>query len=140
MAEAKVVKKVNAPADAVWGQLSNFAGIKVGGPIEAVSYEGEGVGMIRSISMGGGLVVERLEEHDAGQRRFTYSIINEDCPLPFSNYSATVQISDDGDNTSTVEWTGTFDAKGVPEADAINVATGIYAGGIKGAKIALNAD
>ena len=24
MAEAKVVKKINAPADAVWAQLSNF--------------------------------------------------------------------------------------------------------------------
>ncbi len=137
MSEAKVVKTVNAPAAAVWAHLSNFAGIKVGGPVESVSYEGEGVGMVRTIGMGGGLVIERLDVHDTEARTFTYSIINDDCPLPFSDYSATVSIADNGDGTSTVDWTGTFEPRGVPEADAINVATGIYAGGIKGAQIAL---
>ncbi|NKB99085.1 MAG: hypothetical protein GKR90_11420 [Pseudomonadales bacterium] len=136
MAEAKVVKKVEASADVVWAELSNFTGIKPGGPIEAVTYEGEGVGMIRNLSMGGGLVVERLEVHDDAARTFTYAIINDDAPLPFANYSATVNIADDGDGTCTVDWTGTFDAKG-DEAQAINVATGIYAGAIKGARIAL---
>ena len=136
MAEAKVVKKVEASADAVWTELSDFAGIKPGGPIESVTYEGEGIGMLSNLNMGGGLVVERLEAHDADARSFTYAIINEDAPLPFANYSATVSIADDGDGTCTVDWTGTFDAKG-DEAQAINVATGIYAGAIKGARIAL---
>ena len=139
MAEAKVVKKVGASADAVWAALSDFAGIKPGGPIEAVRYEGEGVGMIRHLTMGGGQVVERLEEHDATRRTFTYAIINDDCPLPFSNYSATVNITDDGDDTCTVDWTGTFDAVGDEEA-AIGTATGIYAGAIKGARMALGVD
>jgi hypothetical protein len=57
---------------------------------------------------------------------FTYAIINDDCPLPFSNYSATVSITDDGDGTSTVDWRGTFDPKG-DEMAAVNMATGIYA-------------
>lgn len=139
MAEAKVVKKVAASADAVWAQLSDFAGIKAGGPIEAVKYEGEGVGMLRHLTMGGGLVTERLEVHNPEERTFTYAIINEDSPLPFSNYSATVSITDDGDGTCTVDWTGTFDARG-DEAAAINTASGIYAGAIKGARIALGVD
>ena len=95
--------------------------------------------MIRYLTMGGADVVERLEVHDSENRTFTYAIINDDCPLPFSNYSATVTITDDGDDTCTVDWTGTFDPKG-DEETAINTATGIYAGGIKGAKIALEAD
>ena len=66
----------------------------------------------------------------------TYSIINDDSPLPFLNYSATVQIMDKEDGTCSVDWTGTFDPKGDPET-AINTATGIYAGGIKGAKLQL---
>jgi len=140
MSEAKVVKTINAPADAVWAQLSNFAGIKPGGGVESVSYEGEGVGMVRTIGMGGGSVVERLEVHDDAARTFTYAIINEDCPLPFSDYSATVMVSDNGDGTSTVDWTGTFEPRGVPEEQAINIATGIYAGAIKGARVALGAD
>ena len=140
MAEAKVVKTINAPADALWDQLSNFSSIKAGGPIESISYEGEGVGMVRTIGMSGGFVVERLEAHDSVARTFTYAIINEDCPLPFSNYSATVNVTDNGDGTSTVDWTGTFDARDADEEQAINTATGIYAGAIKGARIALGVD
>ncbi len=139
MAEAKVVKDVAAPADKVFEILGAFDGIKKGGPIEDVRYEGEGVGMVRYLTMGGSQVVERLDVHDSANRVMTYAIINEDSPLPFSNYSATVLVKDNGDDTSTVEWTGTFDPKGDEEA-AINTATGIYAGGIKGAKIALGAD
>jgi hypothetical protein len=134
VAEAKVVKAINAPADAVWEQLSNFSDIQVGGPIESFSYEGEGVGMVRTIGMGGGQVVERLETHDSTARSFSYAIINEDCPLPFSNYSALVNITDNGDGTCTVDWTGTFEPRGADEAEAINVATGIYAGAIKRAR------
>lgn len=140
MTQANVTKKVNASADALWEQLGNFAGIKAGGPITSVSYEGDGVGMVRTLNMGGGVVVERLEQHDPVARTFTYAIINDDCPLPFADYSATVKIADNGDGSATVDWTGTFEARGVEEDQAINVATGIYAGAIKGARIALGVD
>jgi hypothetical protein len=140
MTEAKVVKTINASADAVWNELSNFSSIKVGGPIESISYDGEGVGMVRTIGMNGGFVVERLEAHDSATRSFTYAIINEDCPLPFSDYSATVSVADNADGTSTVDWTGTFTARGVAEEQAISMATGIYAGAIKGARIALGVE
>lgn len=137
MSEAKVVKTVKASADAVWEQLSDFGGIKPGGAIESVSVEGEGVGMVRTMNLSAGRVVERLDRHDSSNRIFTYSIINEDSPLPFSDYSATVVITDNGDGSSTVNWTGTFEPRGVDEAQAINVATGIYAGAIKGARMEL---
>lgn len=140
MATAQVTKTLAAPADDVWRILSNFKGIQVGGPVTAVSYTGEGVGMERTITMGGGEVVERLLEHDDVQRTFSYAIINDDSPLPFADYSARVNIADNGDGSCTVDWTGTFEARGVDEATAINTATGIYAGGIKGARIALDLD
>ncbi|MEM7078993.1 MAG: SRPBCC family protein [Pseudomonadota bacterium] len=137
MAEAKVVKSINAGIDAVWAALGNFAGIQAGGPIDAVSYDGEGVGMTRKLTMGGSDIVERLEVHDEASHTFTYAIINDDCPLPFADYSATVLMTDNGDGSTTVDWTGTFEPKGVPEEEAVTVATGIYAGAIKGAKLAL---
>jgi hypothetical protein len=140
MSEAKVVKQIGASADAVWEKLGNFSGIEAGGGIDSVSFEGEGVGMTRTIVMGGNPVVERLEVHDADARTFTYAIINDDSPLPFSNYSATVRITDNGDGTCTVDWTGTFEPRGVDEAQAVNLATGIYAGAIKQARIALGVD
>jgi len=137
MTHANVTKQVNATADALWAALSDFAAIKVGGPIASVTYEGTGIGMVRTLGMSGGKVIERLDVHDAATHTFAYSIINDDSPLPFTRYSATVKILDNGDATSTVNWTGTFNARGVPEADAIKMATGIYAGAIKGAQIAL---
>ena len=92
--------------------------------------------MVRHISMSNGIVVERLDVFDTRTRTMSYAIINEDSPLPFDNYTAVVQVNDNGDNSCTVEWTGKFDARGDEKA-AINTATGIYAGGIKGAKLAL---
>ena len=140
MATAQVVKQVAAPVEAVWNQIANFSGIQAGGPIESVSYEGEGVGMVRTLGMGGGgSVVERLEVHNEAARRFTYAILNDDSPLPFTGYEATVQLGDNGDETTTVIWTGTFEPRGVSEADAVHTATGIYAGGIKATAIALGA-
>jgi len=139
MAEAKVVKTVAAPAQKVFEILGAFDQMKPGGAIDNVTYEGEGVGMLRHISMGGGVVTERLNVHDTESLTMSYAIINEDSPLPFDDYSSVVQVNDNGDNTCTVEWVGTFKPRG-DEETAIKTATGIYAGGIKGAKIALGVD
>lgn len=133
MTTVKVEDDLNAAAQDVWTAMSDFAGIKVGGPITSFETEGEGVGMIRKIGMGGGLVVERLDNHDAEALTFTYAIVNEDSPLPVKGYSATVTISATGENTCHVDWTGEFEAEG-DEAQAIKMITGIYAGGIAGAK------
>ncbi len=101
MTTAKVVEKVAASAADVWAQLSDFGGIKIGGMIESFAVEGEGVGAVRTIGLANGSVVERLDHHDAEQRILTYSIINDDCPLPVSSYSATIKIAVDGDGSCT---------------------------------------
>ncbi len=137
MAEAKVVEAISAPADSVFTQLGDFAGIKPGPGLEEVVYEGEGVGMTRTMKLANGTVVERLDAYDAATRSWTYTIINEDSPLPFANYSATVKILDNGDGTSTVDWVGTFDAKSVEENKAVKLACAIYTNAIKGARAAL---
>jgi hypothetical protein len=136
MAIAQVIKEINASAQAVWAELSPFDAIKPGGAIESVVYEGSGIGMIRRIGMGGGVIIERLDEHDAKALTFAYCIMNDDSPLPFANYKARVRIMATSDDTCTVEWTGEFDPRG-NEDEAIRTATGIYAGGIKRAKEAL---
>ena len=57
MAEAKVVDSIKADIESVWAELGNFSGVKAGPGIESVDYEGEGVGMTRSINMSNGSVV-----------------------------------------------------------------------------------
>ncbi len=135
MTTVQVVEQVAASADDVWNILSDFGGIKVGGPIESFEIEGEGVGAVRTIGMGGGQVIERLDIFDPDTRTFAYCILNEDCPLPVSGYSAKVVISED-EQGCTVDWTGEFEAKGDEEA-ASKIVRGIYTGGIAGARKAL---
>jgi len=138
MAEAKVVERIAAAPAEVFAVLGDFKGIKPGPGIESVDYEGDGVGMTRSIHLANGSVVERLEAYDAQAMTWRYAIIN-DSPLPFSNYSATVILTDNGDGTTTVDWTGTFEPRGVEEADAVAMARGIYTNAIKGARAAVGA-
>ena len=141
MSTAKVVETIAATAAQVWDHLSDFGGIQPGGMIESCEVEGEGVGMVRTLTLANGVIKERLDNHDAEQMTFTYSIINEDIPLPVSGYSSTVNItpSEDGEST-TVDWTGTFEPKGVEEEKAIQIVKGIYIGAIQGARKALAGD
>ncbi len=134
MTTVEVKETVNANAQAVWSILGDFAGIKIRGPITAVEVEGEGVGTVRTIIMGASQVVERLEAYDDSTMSLKYAILNEDCPLPVSAYSATINVTANGDNACTVDWVGTFEPRGVPEDKASEVVRGIYTGGIAGAR------
>lgn len=137
MTTVTVTEDIKGKAADVWARLSDFGGIKVGGPVTSIETEGQGVGMTRTIGMGGGKIVERLDRHDATAMVFAYSILNDDCPLPVRNYAAKVTVADKGDGSCNVQWTGTFEPKGAPEADAMKVVEGIYRGGIAGARKAV---
>ncbi len=136
MTTVTVTEDIKGKAVDVWTALSDFGGIKVGGPVTSFETKGKGVGMVRTIGMGGGLVVERLDRHDAKAMVFAYSITNDDCPLPVKGYSATVAITDKGNGTCNVNWSGTFEPKG-DAAAASKVVEGIYKGGIAGARRAV---
>ena len=140
MVETKVIEKINASLDQVWSNLGNFAGLKPGLGIESVDYKGEGVGMIRSIKLSIGTVIERLDHYDFEAKNYGYSIINEDSPLPFLNYSATVQLLKNEDNTTTVEWTGTFEPRGIEESQAKTLAYNMYTNAINGARSELESN
>lgn len=136
MAQARVVESIEASVEAVWTILGNFAGMGPGPGITAVSYDGEGVGMTRTIETPNGKIIERLETHDSDNHTFSYVILNDDSPLPFSGYRAEVTLAATGTGTQ-VTWVGTFEPKGVEEAKAVAIASGIYSGGIAGARKAL---
>ena len=137
MTNVTVVESIAANANDVFKILGDFGRIKVGGAITAFELEGEGVGAVRTITTGGGQVIERLDEYDSEKLVFEYSILNEDNPLPVSNYLARVEITKDDETTCTVNWSGTFEPKGADEATASKVVRGIYTGGIAGTRKAL---
>jgi hypothetical protein len=85
-------------------------------------------GKTRTLSLkGGGTIVEALVKMDTAGRSYTYSIVNS--PLPVANYSSTISVSADGAG-SVLTWSGKYDAKGAPDADAMKVVQGIYDSGL----------
>ena len=137
MTTAKVSIDVNASADKVFAKLGDFAGVE-GALIKEKKITGSGIGCVRDLTLANGArVIERCENHDVNGRTLTYSIQNDDHPLPFSAYVATMIVTPTGDNTCRVDWFSNFNAKGATEEEAIKAAQGIYSGAIKGAKIAL---
>ncbi len=137
MTTAKVSVEVKASADKVFGRLGDFAGVS--GPlIKEKKITGSGIGCLRDLVLANGArVLERCDNHDANSRTLTYSILNEDHPLPFSTYVATLTVTPTGADSCRVDWWSNFSPRGASEEEAIKVAQGIYTGAIKGAQIAL---
>lgn len=136
MAGVKVVETVNASADRVWELFRDFGGIaRISPGIQSCSVEGQGIGAIRTLKMGGLELRERLEAFDDAGRSLCYAIIG-DHPLPFDNYLSTVRVVDQGD-ACTVEWSSSYDPKG-SEDQASGLIQGIYKGGIAGVRKALD--
>ena len=131
MTTAKVSENINASADLVFARLGDFAGIE-GPAIKSKKITGSGIGCLREITMANGArVVERCDNHDASSRTLTYSIQNDDHPLPFRAYVETLIVTPTGDNSSRVDWFSNFDVKSGTEAEAIEAAKGIYTGMIR---------
>lgn len=135
MGSVKVVETVGASADRVWELLRDFGGVtRFSDGIQSCTVEGDGVGAVRTLSMGGLKLQERLEAFDDGGRTLSYAIVG-DHPLPFDNYLSTIKVVDQGESC-TVEWSSTYDPKG--EGDqAAGLIQGIYTGGIAGIRKAL---
>lgn len=138
MLDVKVEETVNATAAALWDLASDFGGIQRWSPgIASCTVDGSGVGTVRTLSLNGLTIRERLEQFDAAARRYSYSIL--EAPLPLQNYLATVQIDDAPGGGARIVWSSTFESNGVPDDQAKQMVEMIYRQGISGLKKALGA-
>ena len=130
MGEVTVEDHVDTSADRVWELVRDFGGLVSWNPgMESCELEGEGIGAVRKIKVGGIEVHERLEKSDDAARSFSYAIIAG--PIPAENYLATMTIEEAGPNRAKITWGATFDAKGVSDEDCAKLFAGIYNGGIE---------
>ncbi|MGE5115921.1 MAG: SRPBCC family protein [Betaproteobacteria bacterium] len=129
MAKVKMETKVPVSADALWQTVGGFNALPKWHPAVASSEAtGDAKGSTRTLSLaGGGKLVERLEDADPKRRSYRYSIVAG--PLPVADYTAEVHVIDNGDGTSTLEWSSDFEPKGASEQDALGVVRGIYQAG-----------
>jgi hypothetical protein len=130
MAKVKMDTRLPLAADAVWRSIGGFNALPSWHPAVATSEaSGEGKGSTRTLGLaGGGSIVERLEASDPARRSYRYSILSG--PLPVADYVSELQVRDNGDGTSTVEWSSDFQPKGANEDDAVAAIRGVYQAGL----------
>lgn len=128
----EVEKTIGSGVEAakLWEAVGDFCGIGRWHPAVAkCELEQRDGATVRTLTLNGidRPLVEKLDARDDAGMSYTYSIL--DGPLPVQNYTSTLQVRENGVG-SLVTWKGTFDAKGVTDAEAEEVITGIYSGGI----------
>jgi len=124
MPKVSMQSPVNMSADEVWKLIGQFNALPDWHPAISSSKLEDG-GRIRRLSLlGGGEVVERLEQIEQGDRLYRYSIVSG--PLPVANYTATLRVREDGKGKATIEWSSEFDPAGATETDAMSAIQDVY--------------
>ena len=126
MAKLVLKSEVAAAPDLLWQTIRGFSSIKDWNPlVQMIDSQGETVGATRTLNFqGAGRFTERLEELDDGARLYTYSIVES--PLPLSNCTVQVRVQDNGDGTSTVEWSSDFESEPNQELAAVKTFQQMY--------------
>jgi hypothetical protein len=124
---------IEAPVDAVWALLENFANVSRWHPDVLESRienggTGKRPGDVRSIKLRDGTPVrEKLLAISDESRNYTYSVI--EAPLPIRNHSSTVSLSATPDNRTAITWVAEFIVD--DGIDATAIAAGVKAGVIE---------
>ena len=126
--DSSVTMTSSISPEALWKKVGDFCGIASWHPaIEKCVLSPDGKQRTLSLK-GGGTIVEALESWDDAKHSYSYTILSG--PLPVANYHSTMTVSADPKG-SALKWMGTFDAKGVSDADAKKTFDGIYEAGAK---------
>ncbi|WP_336485936.1 SRPBCC family protein [Methylobacterium nigriterrae] len=122
---------IAAPPATVWKTIGTFCGIGDWHPaVETCALSEKGGKKVRTLSLkGGGTILEEEQSRDDRKMAYTYTILES--PLPVSGYTSTIMVAPEGSG-SKVTWSGSFQAKGAPDAKAQEVIGGVYEGGLKG--------
>ena len=126
--DSSVTMTSSMSTDALWKKVGDFCGIASWHPaIEKCVLSADGKQRTLSLK-GGGTIVEALENWDNTNHSYKYTILSG--PLPVANYHSTISVTGDAKG-SALKWTGTYDAKGAPDADAKKAIDGVYEAGAK---------
>lgn len=126
--DSSVTMPSSMTPDALWKKVGDFCGIGSWHPaVEKCVLSPDG--KQRTISLkGGGTIVERLEKWDNAGHSYTYTIVSS--PFPVADYRSTISVIPNAKG-SALKWTGTYEAKGKPDAEAKKTIDGVYESGAK---------
>jgi len=126
MATAAIRDDLVAPIERVWACFADFGDLSAWAPGRTrVPVDGRGVGAVRTVAGNGTTTIrERLEAYDPAGHTFTYAMLES--PFPFTDYVATVRLRDLGGGRTSIDWSSTFEPRGVPTEQAAQIIEGIY--------------
>jgi hypothetical protein len=124
---------IDAAPGRVWQVMGAFCSISEWHPVIARCEEQtvDGAPHRRLTTQDGGVLLERLLEHDNDGMAYSYSIVES--PLPVQDYRSTISVADEGGKARLI-WRSSFAPKGASEADAAKVIGGIYDAGLASIK------
>lgn len=124
MANVAVRDEIVAPIERVWACFADFGDLTAWAPGGTrVPVDGRGVGAVRTVG-GDPPIRERLEAYDPAGHTFSYAILQS--PFPFTDYLATVRLTDLGGGRTAIDWSSTFEPRGVPTEQAAQMIEGLY--------------
>ena len=132
MSQARVVISIQASAQEVWKTIRGFNRVEKFLPaVASCIVEGLGVGARRICTLqDGSKVFERLVTLDEQKQVLRYSVTQS--RLPFESYLGVVRVADSGNEMCEIDWSSTFDAIGMPEAQVIAMIEDLYIQAIEG--------
>lgn len=136
MGQARVEHEIAVSPEALWALVRDFGGIERWNPtLTSCELDVEGVGGVRTLTMGEVTIRERLEKRDDAARTLSYSIV--EAPLPVRNYLATIAIASVGPKRSRIVWSSTFEPAGMTDEQLTQLFEGVYQQAIEGLRRAL---
>ena len=134
MTKVSVSANIGVSAAQLWDMIGGFHSLADWHPtFEKCVIEEQGKVTLRRLSLvGGGEVVERLEQSDDDSRSYSYSIISS--PFPINNYNSIIRVTEGEDGKARVEWSSEFDTVDAPESDITKMVEGMYSAGFDNLK------
>ena len=128
--EVNETASFKASADDVWNVINEFGGLPKWHPWIVVSTASSvDGGLHRLIATGDGAWADEvLDDYSRANKSYTYSIVATTFPL--ANYTATIKVSEAGTG-STVNWSSSFDAAGMPDDDVVKLIIDAYQAGFQ---------
>jgi len=128
MSEFQIEGEIEISADALWAVIRNFGDVSWVPGDPKPEWEGEGVGMIRTVHVPPlPAAKERLDSIDEEARAVHYTVL-EGNPMPVRDYHGSMRVVDLGGGRSRLVWSSTWEPDGVSEEEARKAVEQLYRG------------
>lgn len=127
--------EIAAPPAKVWAVIERFSDLTWVPPVKSsTATQGNTVGSIRTLDLGGPRLIEELKAYDARTMTYTYVITIDPAnvkTLPVTDYTSTITVKPSATG-SLVTWAGMFKRADQGDTPAANMDDKTAIGGIGG--------